>query len=140
MNGCYKPLARQLAYEIPGPSWTFVNFLGYRFDLITGRVWPTQDQWSTLKQKVKFIKDWNSCMVRQFMSLIGLLTVTEKQVWSGCLRMIPIHCHLKQHWHVPEILDKMPCSPPSTGLVVGREKRGSRPTFAPSASCFTSVY
>ena len=83
------------------------NFVGYRFHLLTGRVLPTQDRWSTLKQKVQFIKNRSSCTVRQFMSLIGLLTATEKQVWLGHLHMRPIQWHLKRHWHVPEILEKV---------------------------------
>ena len=83
------------------------NFVGYQFDLLTGRVLPTQDRWSTLKQKLKFIRDQSGCTVRQFMSLIGLLTATEKQVWSGRLYMRPIQWHLKQHWHVPEVLEKV---------------------------------
>ena len=41
------------------------------------------------------------------MSLIGLLTTTEKQVWSGRLHMRPIQWHLKRHWHVPEVLEKI---------------------------------
>ena len=57
------------------------NFIGYRFDLVTGRVLLTQDRWETLQVKLRFIKNRNSCMVRQFMSLIGLLTATEKQVF-----------------------------------------------------------
>ena len=83
------------------------NFVGYQFDLVTGRVLPTQDRWSALKQKLKFIRDRNSCTVRQFMSLIGLLTATEKQVWSGRLHMRPIQWYLKRHWHVPEVLEKV---------------------------------
>ena len=41
------------------------------------------------------------------MSLIGLLTATEKQVLSGRLHMRPIQWHLKRHWHVPEVLEKV---------------------------------
>ena len=41
------------------------------------------------------------------MSLIGLLTATEKQVWWGRLHMRPIQWHLKRHWHVPEVLEKV---------------------------------
>ena len=40
------------------------------------------------------------------MSLIGLLTATEKQVVLGRLHMRPIQWHLKKHWHVPEVLEK----------------------------------
>ena len=89
------------------------NFVGYRFDLLTGRVLPTSERWETLKAKLLFVKNRDSCTVRQFMSLIGLLTATEKQVWLGRLRMRPIQWHLKQHWHVPEVLEKVIPVPPS---------------------------
>ena len=82
------------------------NFVGYRFDLLSGRVLPTQDRWIALQQKLQFIKGRDCCSVRQFMSLIGLLTATEKQVWAGRLHMRPVQWHLKRHWHVPESLKK----------------------------------
>ena len=63
------------------------TFVGYRFDLLTGRVLPTQERWASLRQKLLFLKTRDSCTVRQFMSLIGLLTATEKQVRSGRLHM-----------------------------------------------------
>ena len=44
---------------------------------------------------------------RQFMSLIGLLTATEKQVYLGRLHMRPIQWHLKNNWSVPEALEKV---------------------------------
>ena len=47
------------------------------------------------------------------MSLIGLLTAAEKQVWSGRLHMRPIQWHLKRHWHIPETLEKIICVPKS---------------------------
>ena len=83
------------------------NFVGYRFDLITGRVLPTQDRWETLQEKLRTIKSHHQCTVRQFMSLVGLLTATEKQVCAGHLHMRPIQWHLKKNWHVPEILEKV---------------------------------
>ena len=83
------------------------NFVGYRFNLKTGRVLPTQDRWSALKGKIQFLKNRTSCSVRQFMSLIGLLTATEKLVWLGHLHMRPIQWHLKRHGHVPESLEKV---------------------------------
>ena len=89
------------------------NFVGYRFDLLTGRVLPTLERWETLRAKLLFIKSKDSCTVRQLMSLIGLLTATEKQVWLGRLHMRPIQWHLKKHWHVPEILDKEIPVPPT---------------------------
>ena len=45
--------------------------------------------------------------VQQFMSLIELLTATEKQVHLGRLHMRPIQWHLKNNWRVPESLEKM---------------------------------
>ena len=32
------------------------NFVGYRFDLVSGRVLPTQDRWVALQEKLNFIK------------------------------------------------------------------------------------
>ena len=48
-----------------------------------------------------------ACPVRQFMSLIGLLTATEKQVHLGRLHRRPIQWHLKKNWRVPESLEKV---------------------------------
>ena len=41
------------------------------------------------------------------MSLISLLTATEKQVHLGRLHMRPIQWHLKNNWRVPESLEKI---------------------------------
>ena len=83
------------------------NFVGYRFDLSQGLVKPTQERWMTLSQKIIDLLNQQVCSVRQFMSLIGLLTATEKQVVAGRLHMRPIQWHLKRHWHVPESLEKV---------------------------------
>ena len=56
--------------------------------------------------KVESILSNPSCRVRKFMSLIGLLTATEKQVPLGRLHMRPIQWHLKRHWRVTESLEK----------------------------------
>ena len=48
-----------------------------------------------------------ACPIREFMSLIGLLTATEKQVHLGRLHMRPIQWHLKNNWRVPESLEKV---------------------------------
>ena len=83
------------------------NFVGYRFDLSQGLVKPTQERWVALSQKINDLLNRQVCSVRQFMSLIGLLTATEKQVVAGRLHMRPIQWHLKRHWHVPESLEKI---------------------------------
>ena len=105
-------LCRQLGWVVNMAKSELVpkqvfNFVGYRFDLIPGRVLPTQDRWETLQEKLRFIKGHHQCTVRQFMSLIGLLTATEKQVCAGRLHMRPIQWHLKKNWHVPEVLEKV---------------------------------
>ena len=89
-----------------GPQQVF-NFVGYRFDLSQGLVKPTQERWIVLSQKISDLLNQQVCLVRQFMSLIGLLTATEKQVVARRLHMRPIQWHLKRHWHVPESLEKI---------------------------------
>ena len=83
------------------------NFVGYQFDLRSGWVRPTPDRWQSLQDKIKSLLLLPTCPVRQFMSLIGLLTATEKQVHLGRLHMRPIQWHLKNNWRVPESLEKV---------------------------------
>ena len=83
------------------------DFVGYQFDLKTGRVRPTPDRWQSLQDKILEILSLPACPVRQFMPLIGLLTATEKQVHLGRLHMRPIQWHLKSHWRIPESLEKV---------------------------------
>ena len=83
------------------------NFVGYQYDLEMGKVRPTQERWQALQDKIRTLLSTPHCRVRQFMSLIGLLTATEKQVLLGRLHMRPIQWHLKNHWKTPESLEKM---------------------------------
>ena len=82
------------------------NFVGYQFDLQSGRVRPTPDRWRNLQEKIVALISLPACSVREFMSLIGLLTATEKQVHLGRLHMRPIQWHLKSNWRIPESLEK----------------------------------
>ena len=82
------------------------EFVGYKYDLSQGLVLPTQSRWESILQKLESILSKPTCRVRNFMSLIGLLTATEKQVPLGRLHMRPIQWHLKRHWRVPESLEK----------------------------------
>ena len=59
------------------------EFVGYKYDLSQGLVQPTQNRWESILQKLESILSKPSCRVRKFMSLIGLLTATEKQVPLG---------------------------------------------------------
>ena len=70
---------------------TGVRFMGYQYDLLHRLVKPTQNHWESILQKVESILSNPTCQVRKFMSLIGLLTATKKQVPLGRLHMRPIH-------------------------------------------------
>ena len=59
------------------------NFVGYQFDLKEGKVRPIPERWQALIDKIQTILSGPVCPVRQFMSLIGLLTAPEKQVHLG---------------------------------------------------------
>ena len=83
------------------------NFVGYQFDLKEGKVRPTAERWQALTDKIRSMMSDPVCPVRKFMSLIGLLTATEKQVHLGRLHMRPIQWHLKNNWRVPESLEKV---------------------------------
>ena len=83
------------------------DFVGYQFDLRSGRVRPTPDRWQSLQDKIQVLLSLPACPVRKFMSLIGLLTATEKQVHLGRLHMRPLQWHLKNNWRVPESLEKI---------------------------------
>ena len=53
------------------------NFVGYQFDLREGKVRPTPERWQTLADKILSVLSGPVCPVRQFMSLIGLLTARK---------------------------------------------------------------
>ena len=78
------------------------DFVGYQFDLRAGWVRLTPDCWQNLQDKILQILSLLAYPVWQFMSLIDLLTATEKQVHLGRLHMRPIQWHLKNNWREPE--------------------------------------
>ena len=65
------------------------DFVGYQFDLLSGRVRPTPERWQNLQDKILEMLAKLTCPVRQFMSLIGLLTATEKQVHERTAYKLP---------------------------------------------------
>ena len=113
------------------------NFVGYQFDLRKGNVRPTPEGWQTLTDKILSILSCLVCPVRQFMSLIGLLTVTEKQVHLGRLHMRPIQWHLKNNWRVPESLEKVLPIPKS--LHPHLRQCSSRSTITPTKTCSADI-
>ena len=81
--------------------------LGWLVNLEKSELEPTPDRWQNLQDEILEILSLPACPVWQFMSLIGLLTATEKQVHLGQLHMRPIQWHLKNNWKVPESLEKV---------------------------------
>ena len=81
------------------------EFVGYQFDLRSDRHRTGGKQ--SLQEKIRGLLLLPTCPVQQFMSLIGLLAATEKQVHLGRLHMRPIQWDLKNNWRVPESLNKV---------------------------------
>ena len=120
------------------------DFVGYQFDLQSGRVRPTPNRWQSLQEKIQRLLVLPACPVRQFMSLIGL-TATEKQVHLGRLYMRPIQWHLKNNWRIPESLEKVIPIPkslhPSTfTMVAGGGQCAPRSTITPNKTCSANIY
>ena len=69
--------------KVRAGSQQVFNFVGYQFDLKEGKVRPTEECWQALTHKIRSILSDPLCPVRQFMSLIGLLTATESKSTKG---------------------------------------------------------
>ena len=69
------------------------DFVGYQFKLKEVKIRPTVDCWQILTSKIQESLTGPTCPVRRLISLIGLLTATEKQVHLGRLHMRPIQWH-----------------------------------------------
>ena len=107
------------------------NSVGYQFDLRSDRVRLTPDRWQNLQEKMLKLLSLPACPVREFMSLIGLLTATEKQVRLGQLHMRLIQWHHKHNRRVPESLEKV--------MAEGRQCTYS-PTITPNKTCSANIY
>ena len=84
------------------------NFVGYRFDVVTGRVLPTHDRWTdNPPREVEVHKKPEELYGQAVYVSHRTVHSNEKQVWSSRLHMRPIQWHLKRHWHVPEVLEKV---------------------------------
>ena len=110
------------------------DFVGYQFNLRSGRVRPTPDRLQNRQDKILEILSLQACPVRQFMSLIGLLTATEKQVHLVRLNMRPIQ------WHPPESLEKVIPIPRSLTMVAKRRQCSHRSTITPNKTCSANIY
>ena len=124
-----------------GPKQVF-NFVGYQFDLREGKVRPIPDHWQTLQDKILSILSGPVCPVRQFMSLIGLLTATEKQVHLVRLHMRPIQWHLEKQLESTRITGKGDTRSfhPPLKVVAGGKQCSSRSTITLTKTCSADIY
>ena len=120
------------------------NFVGYQFDLKEGKVKPTPEHWQTLTDKIQSILSGPVCPVRQFMSLIGLLTATEK---TSPPRVTPHETHtvaLEKQLEGPRITRKgdpgPQVAPPPPKVVAGGKQCANRSTITPSKTCSANIY
>ena len=81
--------------------------MGYEYHLDSALVKPTQERWLKLQDLILLLKSKRVLTARCLMSLIGLLTSTEKMVPEGRLHMRPFQFHLKEHWRYPQSLDNL---------------------------------
>ena len=115
------------------------NFVGYQFDLTAGRVRPTPDRWQNLQEKIQALLSLPACPVRQFMSLIGLLTATEKQVTHEAHPMAS-QKQLAGARITREGDSNTQFSAPTPSLVVGGKQYTPRSTITPIKTCSANFY
>ena len=99
-----------------------LEFLGYRFNLREGLVYPNQKKFDKLKILAVSILQGHNTTPRKLMSLIGVMASMEKTVPLGRIHMRPFQWFLKTNWQFPQSLDKViPKGDPKgpSGLVDG---------------------
>ena len=121
------------------------DFVGYQFDLEAGRVRPTPDRWQALRTKIQAILARPTCPVRQFMSLIGLLTTTEKQVYLGRLhsheaRSMAPQKQLEGTGIIRKSNSNTRFSTSTSSMVVGGKQCVTRTAFTPTKPCSADLY
>ena len=120
------------------------NFVGYRFDLLTGRVLPTQDRLASLREKLRFIKGRNSCTVPSVhvpdrsSDCDGKASVCWSAPYEA--NSVAPEASLACAGTSGEGNSGSQVSPSSFGLVVGRQQCSSGSTFAPSSTRSSSLY
>ena len=82
-----------------------LEFLGYRFNLREGLVYPNQKKLDKLKILAVSILQGLNTTPRKLMSLIGVMASMEKTVPLGRIHMRPFQWFLKTNWQFPQSLD-----------------------------------
>ena len=81
-----------------------IEFLGCKFDLRVGLVFPTQSKIDRLLEKTVSMLESPQTSPRKLMSLIGSMASMEKTIPLGRLHMRPLQWYLKTHWRYPQSL------------------------------------
>ena len=84
-----------------------LEFLGYRFNLREGLVYPNQKKLDKLKILAVSTLQGHTTNPRKLMSLIGVMASMEKTVPLGRIHMKPFQWFLKTSWQFPQSLDKV---------------------------------
>ena len=79
------------------PVQTF-DFIGARYWLQQAVVTPTEDRVTAIRCSVTALQGKEQTTARSWMSLLGLLSATEKMVPQGRLHMRPLQWHLNSNW------------------------------------------
>ena len=88
-----------------------IDFLGYHFDVIQGKVFPTEKKLKIVEKAVQDMEVVSQSTTRLLMYLIGVLASLEKTIPMGRLHMRPFQWYLKTHWQYPQSPDlKIPVS------------------------------
>ena len=112
------------------------NFVGYRFNLLSGWVLPTQDRWVTLQQKLQFIKGRKSCSVRQFMSLKTGMGRSPPHETRSVAPEATLACTRESG----KYYSNSPLSLSTPRLVVRRRQCTQGSTFAPPSTRSANIY
>ena len=80
-----------------------IDFLGYHFDLLRGKVFPTLKKLKILAKAVQDMEVVSQTTPRLLMSLIGVLASLEKTIPMGRLHMRPFQWYLKTHGNIPNL-------------------------------------
>ena len=119
------------------------NFVGYQFNLKEGRVRPTPECWQVLQTKIQEIMSSPVCPARKLMSLIGLLTATEKSALGPLTHETHTVASQKQLEGTRDNGKDHPHSkitPPTSSMVAGVKQCYYRSTITPSKTCSANLY
>ena len=123
-----------------------LNFIGYQFDLRSDQVQLTPDQWQNLQEKMLKLLSLPACPVREFMSLIGLLTASKKKEKkkASSSRPTSYETHSAAQLEGSRITGKgdpkpQVLAPPFSMMAEGRQCPYS-PTITPNKTCSANIY